>query len=149
MHIVFAFRLTVKIVVMAVLAMNERDDAISVYSAVRCREQQNDTVSYTPVGRDVSRFQQLTSPTDTPLTGFDVIFSNTHHHYSRRSHFSHINYPRPRCVHHPPQYMRTELPNSCCTFSHIKTLVTPKHMACPGEKCKRGGICVYETTSKT
>ena len=106
------------------------------------------------VGRNVSRFQQLTSPTDTSLTGFTVIFSNTHHQYSPTSHFLHVNCPTPTppplCVHRPPQCIRIiELANSCCTFPHIKTLVTPKHMACPGVKCIRGETCVYETTSKT
>jgi len=129
---------------MAVLALNEMD-ATSVYSAVRCRKQQNDT--YTPVGRDVSRFQQLTSRTDTSLTGFDVIFSNTHHHYSPRSHFLHKNAPTPlHCVHHPSQYIRRiELANNCCTFPRIKTLVTPKHTACHGEKCIReGNLCLQD-----
>jgi len=70
-YIVFCNPLNNLSVLMVVLEMNEMD-ATSVHSAVLCREQQNDTVSYTPDGRDVSRFQQLTSSTDTSLTGFDV-----------------------------------------------------------------------------
>jgi hypothetical protein len=76
------------------------------------------TVSYTPVGRDVSRFQQLTLPTDTSLTGFDIIFSNTTITVLDQTSYTWSS-PLP-CVHRPPQYnIRIELASCCCTFPHI------------------------------